>query len=121
MGRRTTIEQRELVMKHLQSGKSQRKIAEIVCLSSATVQNIIERFVNENRVQNKARCAPNKIFDERDERLIVRKIKENPMLSASKLLNEVQQEVGKSCCVETVRRVLREKDFNRRIARKSHS
>lgn len=118
MGKRTTIEQRELVLNHFKNGHSRRKIAEMVNLSDSTVQSIIWRFVHENRVRDKGRCAPNKIFNLTDERYIVRKIKANPKLSAPKLATEVKNQLGKSCSAETIRRVLREHDFNGRVARK---
>lgn len=113
MGRRTSIEQRELVLKHFQNNKSVRKFAECVGLSPETVQCIIQRFVRENRIENKGRNAPNKIFNESDERWIVRKIKANPKLSAPKLATEIEDTLGKSCSAETVPRVLRG-----RVARK---
>lgn len=118
MGPRTTIEQRELVLNHFKKGLSVRKIADAVNLVHSTVHNIIHRFIRENRVENKGRKAPNKIFNPHEERMIVRKIKNNPKLSAPKLTSEIQKETGKSCCTETVRRVLREHDFNGRVARK---
>lgn len=118
MGPRTTIEQRELVLKHFKNGHSRRKIAEMVSLSDSTVQSIIYRFVRENRMHDKGRNAPNKIFNKTDERHIVRKIRENPRVSAPKIANEVEAELGKSCHPETIRRVLREHDLNGRIARK---
>lgn len=118
MGRRTTIEQRELVLKHFKNGHSRRKIAEMVSLSDSTVQSIIYRFVRENRTHDKGRNAPNKIFNQTDERFIVRKIKDNPRLSAPKIAIEVEAELGKSCHPETIRRVLRQHDFNGRVARK---
>lgn len=118
MGRRTAIEQSELVLSHYKLGQSARKIAQMVNLSASTVQHIIECFVHEYRVEDKGRSAPNKIFNAADERYIVRKIKTNPKLSAPKLAIEVQHELGKSCSAETVRRVLREHDFNGRVARR---
>ena len=118
MGRRTTIEQRELVINKFKNGKSVRQIGEIVNLSASTVQHIIERYLHENRVESKGRSAPNKIFSASEERYIVRKIKVNPKLSAPKLVVDVHQELGKSCSAETIRRVLREHDFNGRVARK---
>lgn len=90
----------------------------MVGLSDSTVQSIIYRFVRENRTHDKGRSAPNKIFNSSDERYIVRKIKANPRLSAPKVANEVEEELGKSCHPETIRRVLREHDFNGRVARK---
>lgn len=118
MGRRTTIEQRELIIHHYKNGHSRRKIAEMVCLSDSTVQCIIYRFRHENRILDKGRKAPNKIFNDADERYIVRKIKKNPKLSAPKLVAEVKNELNKSCSAETIRRILRNHDFNGRIARR---
>lgn len=115
---RTTIEQRELVLNHFKNGKTQRHIAEMVKLSPSTVQYIIQRFVRENRVADKGRNAPNKTFTELEERRIIRKIKVNPKVSAPKLTEDVEREMGKKCSVETVRRVLREHNFNGRVARK---
>ncbi|KAH8270914.1 hypothetical protein KR026_004632 [Drosophila bipectinata] len=118
MAPRTTIEQRELVLKHFKDGKTQRAIAEIVCLSPSTVQCIIQRFVRENRVADKGRIAPNKIFDDHEERRIVRKVKENPKLSAPKIAAEVEEEMGKKCCPDTIRNVLHKHHLNGRVARK---
>jgi len=117
MGPRTTIEQRELVLKQYKNGHSRRKIAEMVDLSDSTVQSIIYRFVRENRTHDKGRNAPNKILNSTDERYIVRKIRDNPRLSARQVANEVKGELDKSCHPETIRRVLREHDFNGRVPR----
>lgn len=118
MSPRTTVEQRELVLYHFKNGISQRKIAAIVNIKPPTVQKIIQRFVHENRLENKGRQAPNKIFTDADERYIVRKIKVNPRLSAPKLASEVKMDLGVECCDETIRRVLRAHDLNGRVARK---
>lgn len=118
MGRRTTIEQRELVIHHFKREMSQRKIAEVVNLNASTVQKIIERFIHENRIENKGRTAPNKIFNATDERYIVRKVEANPKLSIPKLTSELANDLGKTCCAETVRRVLRQRDLRGRVARK---
>uniref|UniRef100_A0A6P7H798 Uncharacterized protein LOC114347994 n=1 Tax=Diabrotica virgifera virgifera TaxID=50390 RepID=A0A6P7H798_DIAVI len=45
---------------------------------SSTVQHIVECYRNENRVENKSRLAPNKIFTDREERWILREIANNP-------------------------------------------
>ena len=53
MGRRTTISERNLIITHHRNGYSQRDIAKMVNKCPSTVQHIIERYWNENRVQNK--------------------------------------------------------------------
>lgn len=118
MGKRTTIEQRELVLNHHKNGFSRRQIARMVGLPNGTVKAIIYRFIFENRVENKGRNAPNKIFSASDERFIVQKMKKNPQISAPKLAGEIQKIMGKSFCTETIRRVLRNHDLHGRTALK---
>ena len=113
---KTSIEKLEDAIRLFKEGKSQRSIAEIFALSSSNVQHIIERFRRENRVENKSRSAPNKIFTDAEKRWIVRQIKENPHLSAPKLVIEVEKFLGKSANTGTIRRVLREANFHRRTA-----
>ena len=43
--------------------------AKMVNKCPSTVQHIIERYRNENRVQNKSRLAPNRIFNEREKNM----------------------------------------------------
>lgn len=118
MGRHTTIEERKLIIFHYENNKTFRKISEICNKPLATVQHIIERYKQENRINSKTRISPKKIFTPHDERWIVRKIRENPKLSAPKLTNEVEKYLGKKVNPETVRRVLRKENFNGRVARK---
>lgn len=117
MGRRTTLEKREVVIQHFKDGKTQKQIGEMVNLSASTVQYIIQRFVRENRVADKIRKAPNKIFTESDERWILRKIKQDPHLSAPALAKEAEISLGKTCNPETIRRILRHDNFHGRTAR----
>lgn len=117
MGRRTTIEERNLIITHFRNGYSQRNIAKMVNRYPSTVQHIIERYNNENRVENKSRVAPNKVFNVREERWIVREIANNPKKSAPKLRDEVERQFGKRCNPETIRRVLRKNNLNGRTAR----
>ncbi|XP_037929158.1 uncharacterized protein LOC119663621, partial [Teleopsis dalmanni] len=116
MGRRTSIEKRELVLEYFKKGIPQRKIGEMVNISSSTVQHIIERFVHENRIENKGRKAPNKIFTEKESRYLVNQIRKYPTISAPKLTDMAKIDFGKICHPENVRRILRESNFNGRIA-----
>ena len=115
--KQTTAEERQIVIRNFESGRSFREIGKIINRSSSTVQYIIKRYRKENRITNRPRKAPNKKFNEHDERWIRRKIKENPRLSAPKLTNEVEKYLGKSANPETVRRILRKQNFHGRTAR----
>lgn len=82
------------------------------------MQYIIQRYVRENRIEDKGRNAPNKIFSDNDERWILRKIKQNPTLSAPLIAKDAENFLGKKCIAETIRRILRKNDFYGRVPRK---
>lgn len=112
------IEIRKLIIEHHKTGKSVREIGKIIKRSHSSVHNIIKRYKNNNQIENKTKKSNRKIFTEADERLIVRKIKKNPKLSAVKLTNEIQTELKKKAHPETVRNVLRKHGFHGRVARR---
>lgn len=121
MGRKsknTSIDLRKLVISHYKEGKSFREIGEIVKRSHSTVQCIIKRFREENRVVDMPKMGPKKLLNAHDERWILRQVKKNPKISAPKLTANLENYCGKSVSPETVRRVLRNNNYNGRIARK---
>ena len=114
----TSIEIRKLIIQHSEEGKSVRDISKIVKISHSTVHNIIKRYKNLKTVENKPKVANNKIFTEAEERLLVRKVKANPFLSAPKLATIAENELGKKSSVQTIRNVLIKAGLNGRKARK---
>lgn len=112
------IEIRNLIIKHHKSGKSVREIGKIVERSHSSVHNVIKRFNDNKQIKNKSKKSNRKIFTEVDERWIVRKIRQNPKLSAVKITNEVEIQLQKKVNPETVRNVLRKYGFNGRVARR---
>ena len=117
MGHQTTISEKNLIITHHRNAYSQRDIAKMVNKCPSTVQHLIERYRKESRVQNKSRLAPNRIFNEREERWIVREVSNNPKKSAPKLCSEVERQFGKRCNPETIRRILRKNNLHGRTAR----
>lgn len=118
MGKRTSVEIRELVLHHYKEGTSERTIAEILKMSKTTVHDIISRFVVENRVVDKGRNAPNKIFVEHEERVIVRISRKDPRKSAPMLAKEMKEISGKQCHPQTIKRVLANANLYSRKARR---
>lgn len=121
MGRQrgqTSVDIRKLIIDHYQHGYNVRVIAGMVNRSHSTVHDVIKRFKDFGRIKNKVRQSPRKIFSDYEERWIVRKIKENPKLSAPKIRLEVKNFLKKDVSVETIRNVLRKYNYNGRIARK---
>lgn len=89
-------------------------------MSKNTVADIIKRYVREDRIESipqkvhrKITCLTKLIRDK-----LIRKIKVNLGLSATKLTSELYEETSKKIYPNTVRRALKESDYNGRVARK---
>ncbi|GBL97334.1 Transposable element Tc1 transposase [Araneus ventricosus] len=108
----------KLTIFHYSRGKSVRNIAKLVNLSHSTVQYVIKRFKEENRIENKvSKDRPAKLT-ELDQRFIIRKFVKNPRLSALKASAEFNENFSTLISPETVRQVLRAAKLNGRSARR---
>lgn len=107
---------RQLVIFHREKGNSYRQIAAILNLKKSTVADIVNRYKNENRIESLPQSGRPKIISEREKRVIIRKVKKNPRLSAPILTAELREESGKNISPQTVRRVLKEAGYNGRVA-----
>ncbi|XP_033239564.1 uncharacterized protein [Drosophila pseudoobscura] len=105
MGPRSTIDKRILVITCYQNGYSYGQIGDMVNMARSSVQAIVTRFVRENRVCYKSRKAPNKIFTEHEETMIVLKY-QNESISLKDLLEYVKNKFNKTCSLKTIHRVL---------------
>lgn len=76
----TNLEVRKIIIFHWKNGKSIRNIGEIVC-KSYSMRYIIKRYV-ERRVENKTGRSRKKLLNFAEERFVVRKVKEDPKMSA---------------------------------------
>lgn len=69
-------------------------------------------------LKSKHRSGRPTLLNEMSRRSIVRKIKENPKISAPKIANEIQRELSISVCDETIRNVLRKNGYHGRVPRR---
>lgn len=121
MGRKlkeTTIEEREIVINLVKKGHSYKEIAEIVKRPCSTIKSIVYRFASTAQHANKPRSGRPSILTQREKSAIVRKIKQNPRQTASKIASDVMSEYGKQVSVDTIRNVLHEANYNSRTARR---
>lgn len=117
-GKNSSFDKRQLVIYHYAKGKSYREIGEIVNLSKSTVGDIIKRYEKEDRIESIPQKGRPKLLTEHDKRWIMRKVKDDPRVSAPKLTTDLKVFTGKEVNPETVRRAIRENGYNGRIARK---
>ncbi|GBM46121.1 Sodium-dependent phosphate transporter 1-A [Araneus ventricosus] len=114
----TTISIRKFIIFHHSSGNSVRNIAKLVHLSHSTVQHVIKRFKEENRIENKVRKGRPAKLTERDQRFVIRKFVNVMCVSALKVSAEFNENFSAPISPETVRRVLRSVGLNGRFARR---
>ncbi|KAJ4428982.1 hypothetical protein ANN_25978 [Periplaneta americana] len=94
-GNNATFDQRQLVIYHHEKGLKYTEIAKILRVSKSSVGDIVRRYENEDRIESIPQKGQPKKLTEREERSILKKIKENPRLSATKLAACVREEFGK--------------------------
>lgn len=117
-GKQTTVEMRQRIVQLNFEGKTVREIAEVVGKNKSTVHDIIKRFRDEFRLENKSREGQGIILNEREERSIVREIKHDPFKTAKDLKISLINRTGKDVCLNTVRNTLHKYEYHGRVARK---
>lgn len=114
----TTVEERKLITKMSNDGKSLRKIAKTFGRSMNSVQKIIRRFKMDGQLANKAGRGRKKFLSSRAQERIIHQVKIDPKISAPKIAAHTSKTLGKPVSAETVRRVLRKAGYNGRVAQK---
>lgn len=117
-GKQSSVEIRQLIVKLNFEGKTVREIAELVGRSKSTVHDIIKRFRDEFRLTNKSREGQGKILTEREERSLLKEIKQDPFKTAKELKISLKSSSGKDVCLNTVRNTLHKYNYHGRVARK---
>lgn len=105
---------RNLIIKDCKRGDPQRKIAKKYEVSKSAVQKLYKKFLRTGTVADQPGRGRKRITTSRDDAQIVRIIKKNPMTT----VRNVRESLKLSISDRTVRRRLREADFQSRFARK---
>lgn len=117
-GKELTFEERKIIIKLFQENKKEREIAQIVSRTQSTVHSFIQHFRNTGAVITKPRSGrPSKVND-RLRAVIVREVKANPRISATKIAANVAGSRDVHLTPQTVRNVLKNDGYNGRNARK---
>lgn len=107
-----------LIIKHLRSGLTEKKIGEIVNRPRSTVQYIIKKWKETKSVENKQRSGRPKALSIADNRWLVRQIQKNPKTNATILCNNAKEYLGKEITPQTIRNSLKIHGYRGRTARK---
>jgi transposase len=99
-------------------GYSHREIAEKIGKGKSYVTKTLKRYNETGTIDRKAGSGRPKLLSEKDRRLILKKVDEEPKISAAKLANIVSEATGKMPCPQTMRNLLNEEGFHGSPARK---
>ncbi|GFS49063.1 HTH_Tnp_Tc3_2 domain-containing protein [Trichonephila clavipes] len=113
----TTIEERKLVIKLSNEGKSQLNIAKVVGRSVNCIQKILQKFKKTGMLANNEGKGRKKIMNSITERRVIHQVKIDSKISAPKSAASISTLV-RAVSAETVRRILRKAGYNGRVARK---
>ena len=112
---RVAKEIQSLIVRLWKEGKSQRNIGEIVKKLRSTVQSIIKKYQTTKKIADKPRTGrPNKI-QVLHRRAILRRVIQNPKISAPKLAGMLQNDYNLKVDPETIRTTLRRAGYNGRV------
>lgn len=114
----TTCEVRKLVIKLHNETHSLRSISRTIGRPVSTVQGIVDRYGINRNVENKKRSGRPSVLSERNERQILREVKTNPKISASKIATKLIDTTNTLVSKETVRRHLNKQGYYGRVARR---
>lgn len=115
--KQTDLATRKLVISLYCKGKTMREVGAMVGRTHSTVQRIINKWRYEGKLLNNPGRGRKRILSAGDERLITRKVNQNPKISVPELTSEVTQMINRPISTETVRRTLRKNKLHGRVAR----
>lgn len=123
MGRKraeTTIEERKVIINLHNQCKSLSEISRIVNRPRTTIQSVVDRYGARKSLQNNSRSGRPRKINQRVGRSIIRMIKENPRISAVKIVEYLKNNLSIELSTSTVRSFLRCQGFHGRVARKKY-
>ena len=91
----TSVEIRDLVIRHYKEGITQQEISDIVKVKRPTVQKILVSYNATGSIENKKGRGRKPIFSNMENQAIIRMVDNNPKFSAPKISNEMEPKTGR--------------------------
>lgn len=117
-GKRLSFELVQLIYYNHQLGKSVQELSQMFSVTRKTIYNVLNRAENEGRLEPKHGGGRKSKINERVQRIMIRKIDQNPRISVRTLAKELKEECGIVVSHETVRQVILRHKYSSRSARK---
>ncbi|XP_037824250.1 uncharacterized protein LOC119612514 isoform X2 [Lucilia sericata] len=107
--------EKKLILQLHHEGRSNKSISKIVNRTPRKINYIIKQIQKRKSIENLPRSGRPKVLSKCEEKEVINKIRENPHLSAPEINKELRKHLNINVSDETVRRVLREHNWQRRI------
>lgn len=117
-GKRLTYDVIQLIYYNHQLGASAQELSERFLVSRRTIYNVLHRAEKEGRLELKRGGGPTPKINTRTERLLLRKVDQNPKMSIRELAKELAEECDVVVSHETIRQTLLKHKYSSRSARK---
>ena len=114
----TIVEERGIIMRLYNQGKSYSDIANTVGRSRSTVQSIVNRFKNKETLINNERSVRPRKLSTREQRYVINIIKKSPRTTSSEIAAQLAEYFNNPVSSRTVRRVLHRFRYRGRVPRK---
>lgn len=118
MGKQTSLDTRELIIKFHNEGKTLREIGLTIGRCHNTVKKIIDKYKKFQKLENRPKCGRPRKLNEVQIRSIVRNVKKNPVESAVKISKEISESSGTTVSASTIRRALHANGIHGRVPRR---
>ena len=116
--REIDLDARKIIIKLHKEGKSFREIGKIVERTHSSVQRVVQNFNSSGSLSSKPRSGRPRILTVREERSVLKMVKENPRISAAKIVGNVKNMFGKDIHKDTIRKHLKKSGYHGRVARR---
>jgi len=116
--RELTLELRAEIVTKFKAGISAAEIAELYKISRRNVYYLVKKINTAGTLKNKKRSGRKPVLDQRQCRHLLGVVASNPSASPVKIAQESKNIIGKQISDSTLRRRLKETDFNTYVVRK---
>ncbi|GFS71123.1 transposable element Tc1 transposase [Trichonephila clavipes] len=113
-----TPEERKIIIKLRNEGKTLREIGKIVGRTHSSIQRVINNYTSSKSVISKPRFERPSKLTLREKKYVFKSIRLNPRLRASQIANYIRERFKKTLHEDTIRKILKKAGYHGRVARK---
>lgn len=117
-GKNTSFNLRQLIVFNRAQGKTYREIAHLFKVKKSTVYDVCKRFDHEGRLNSIPQKGRPRKLTPCDERFIMKEVKKNPTITASKLSSQFLRRFDFKIHPQTIRCIIKKNCYNSRAARR---